>query len=182
MQCAYPFLSPHCKFEPSRHRMQAQPNWPTGDPFWKHDTSCDCPITGSGLTTDYTPCTLFKDPFQGCCSCHFQLSPISRVSFCHLDSYSLHSGQCWRSSVAKLSACRHWWSANYLLIIVCWLHGNSNLLLLISLSLVKQIHCNHCFNLPDHYYLGDSRSSCLIGCWRDRFYIIERSPSWQVSW
>ena len=54
------------------------PNWPMRDPFWKHDTSCDWPMTGSGLNTDYTPC---RHTFQGCFSGYFPILSISRASF-----------------------------------------------------------------------------------------------------
>ena len=52
-------------------------NWPMSDQFWKHDTTCDWSITGSGLTTDYTPHRGFKDSFLGCFSGCFQLSSFS---------------------------------------------------------------------------------------------------------
>ena len=74
-QCAYLFLSPHCKLSPPTTKCKAS-QLTNERPIWKHGTSCDWLITGSGLTTDYTPHTLFKDSFQGCFSHCFQLFPF----------------------------------------------------------------------------------------------------------
>ena len=57
--------------------LNARPaNWQMRDPLWKHHTSCDWPITGSGLTADYMLCTCTFQRLQGCLSGCFQLSPF----------------------------------------------------------------------------------------------------------
>ena len=92
-QCAYLFLSLHCKFEPSHHQMQGQPVDQWEICFGNLIQAVIGRLLGEAcLLITHHAHTLFKD-FSELFHWLFSTVSILRASFRHLDQHRLHSGQ-----------------------------------------------------------------------------------------